>query len=266
MALIAIYLTMGGGLSKPNAKLSVAFLSAMRITTQFMRETGQKTRLPVPSSWRGNFSERDGNATLPSHIIPTRKLIIHPPKLPFAENMRTFRTEIKRRRELMMCQCKKITRTTSSAELSRNPYRYLHVFDKENIVYCPVIKASTSTWKRNLLRLSYLPKDKIEEWLSRPASSSQGWKSMLQNYCKYGYYKKVTYERFLHSKKAGVLIATILLRIVAHIKFLTQESRMLAKYENLMIYYLLISTGHRIVACWHKSGNSIRTHHPIPSW
>ena len=57
---------------------------------------------------------------------------------------------------------------------------------------------------------------------------------MLQKYCKYGYYTKATYESFLHSKKAGVLIATILLMIVAHIKFLNQESRMLAKYENLM--------------------------------
>ena len=217
-----------------NLFLSFTFLSAMWIITQFMRETGLKTRLPVPSSWRGNFSERYGDGSLPSHTFPTRKLIIHPPKLPFAENMRSFRTEIKRRRELMLCQCKKITRSTSSAELSRNPYRYLHVFDKENIVYCPVIKASTSTWKRNLIRLSYLPKYKKKDWLSRPPVGSQGWKRMLQKYCKYGYYTKATYESFLHSKKAGVLIATILLMIVAHIKFLNQESRMLAKYENLM--------------------------------
>ena len=204
--------------------LSFAFLSAMRITTQFMGGTGQKTRLPVPSSWRGNLSERDGNGSWPSNAFPTRKLIIHPPKMPFAEDMRSFRTEIKRRRELMLCHCKNITRSTSSTEVSRNLYRHLHVFDKENIVYCPVIKASTSTWKRNLLRLSYLPKDKIVDWLSRPPGGDQGWKRMLQNYCK-NVHTKAAYESFLHSKKGGVLIATILLTNVAlPITFLTQEN------------------------------------------
>ena len=207
------------------AIFSFAFLLAVTTDcydsiTQFMGDTDQKTRLPNQSSTGGNFSvtktlERHGKKErLHQEFWPSndlaKRLIIHPPKMPFAEDMNSFRIEITRRQEMMLCQCKNITRSTSTQKVSNNVYRHLHVLAKENIVYCPVIKASTSTWKRNLLRLSYLPKDKTEEWLARSPGGNQGWKRMLQHYCK-NVQTKAAYESFLNSKKAGIPTDTILL-------------------------------------------------------
>ena len=92
-----------------------------------------------------------------------RKLIIHPPKMSPVKDMDSFQTAVRRRREQMLCQCKK-TREV----VSRNFYLHLYVLSRENIVYCPVYKASTSTWRRNLIMLSYLPKEEKEKLLKTP--------------------------------------------------------------------------------------------------
>ena len=47
-------------------------------------------------------------------------------------------------------------------KVSRNPYSHLFAFPREDILWCPVFKAATSSWYRNLLRMSYLPQKEQE--------------------------------------------------------------------------------------------------------
>ena len=173
------------------------------ITTQYNGYTYQKNWLSLQITG-GNFSVLQ---FLDRYVMkePQRRLIIGPPKMPLADDINSFRAEIKRRRELMLCQCKNMTRSTSTG------WYHLHVLDKENIVYFPLIKASTSTWKRNLLRLSYMPQDKVEEWLTRQPGGNQGWKGLLQNYCK-SVQTKAAYDKFLHSKKGTPVKSFIIVR------------------------------------------------------
>ena len=95
-----------------------------------------------------------------------KKLIIHPPKIPSAHDMDSFQTVVSLRRDQMLCQCNNMA-LASQKKKSWGSYSHLYVFPHENIVYCPVYKASTSTWRRNLLMLSYLPQDEKLELLKK---------------------------------------------------------------------------------------------------
>ena len=53
---------------------------------------------------------------------------------------------------LMVCNSRNLH------QVSRNTYAHLLAFPREDILWCPVFKAATSSWYRNLLRLSHLPK------------------------------------------------------------------------------------------------------------
>jgi len=102
-------------------------------------------------------------------VIPstTRSLVIYPP--PREEecdaarpsDITSFRTLVKKRHELMLRQCKKIIFSSSMK------YQHLIVLPREDIVWCPVFKAASSSWLNNLLALSYLPREEQERTRER---------------------------------------------------------------------------------------------------
>ena len=93
------------------------------------------------------------------------------------EDLSLFHRTVRRRRELMLCQCEKMSSSMKVVrfrltwnegplmihnwrnfhQVPRNAYAHLLAFPREDILWCPVFKAATSSWYRNLLRLSHLP-------------------------------------------------------------------------------------------------------------
>ena len=105
--------------------------------------------------------------------VTTEKTLRSQPR----EDLSLFHRAVRRRRELMLCQCEKISSSMKVGrfrlnwnegplmihnwrnlhQVSRNAYAHLLAFPREDILWCPVFKAATSSWYRNLLRLSHLP-------------------------------------------------------------------------------------------------------------
>ena len=98
------------------------------------------------------------------------------------EDLALFQRTVRKRRELMLCQCEKIASSMKVGRfdgvktqlkhggnrelgdlwdplisVSATRATHLLAFPREDILWCPVFKAATSSWYRNLLRLSHLP-------------------------------------------------------------------------------------------------------------
>ena len=96
------------------------------------------------------------------------------------------------------------------------PIQHLIVLPREDIVWCPVFKAASSSWLNNLLALSYLPREeqertrernpkaplKLVKPISRPIPTASSYQADLY----------LLHTRYCHKKamkKSSVLKSTI---------------------------------------------------------